>query len=51
MLPSVDDVKEYISDKYGVAIINLGAIEETLPSVVAGIDEEKARIQSFISFE
>lgn len=51
MLPSVDDVKEYISDKYGVAIINLGAIEESLPSVVAGINEEKARIQSFISFE
>ena len=43
------DVKEYVSDTYGRAILMLNKIEETFPTVLGEINAEKARIESTIT--
>ena len=43
------DVKEYIADKLGGALIKLNQLEETLPAVLAEIEAEKATVLSNIS--
>ena len=43
------DVKEYVSDTYGRAILLLNKIEETFPAVLSEINAEKARIESTIT--
>lgn len=36
----VADAKEYVVEKYGVALINLGKVEEAVPAVLTAINEE-----------
>lgn len=43
-----EDVKKYISDRYGKALASLKQIEVTLPGAIAKIAEEQAAIQSLI---
>lgn len=38
------DVKEYVADELGSALINLSKLEETLPSVIEEIKAERASI-------
>ena len=42
------EVKDYISDTYGAALIALGKLEEKLPAVIEEIKAEKAAIQANI---
>ena len=50
MLPDgAKDVKEYVSDTYGRAILMLNKIEETFPAVISEINAEKAHIESTIT--
>lgn len=37
---SVEDAKEYIVDKYGVALTNLAKVEAAVPAVLSVINEE-----------
>lgn len=48
MPKDVKDVKEFISDKYGAALVSLEKLEEKLPGVIEEINAEKARIQANI---
>lgn len=49
-LSNVDgDVKEYVTDKLGSALINLNKLEETLPDVLAEIASEKAIVMEAIT--
>ena len=43
------DVKEQVADALGSALINLGALEETLPDVLAEITAEKAAVMDSIT--
>lgn len=43
------DIKEFVADKLGSALINLNKLEETLPSVVQSIAAEKAQVLGAIS--
>lgn len=43
------DIKEQVADVIGSAIINLSALEETLPAVLDEIAEEKAAVMDSIS--
>lgn len=43
------DVKEYVADKFGEALIHLGALEAKLPDVLAEIAEQKAGIMANIA--
>lgn len=43
------DIKEFIADKLGSAIINLNKLEATLPAVVQAVNEEKAQVMNAIS--
>lgn len=43
------DVKEYVADMLGGAIINLNKLEATLPTVLAEIATEKANVLSNIT--
>lgn len=43
------DVKEYVADKYGEALIHLNALEETLPAVLTAITAQKADIMANIA--
>ena len=43
------DVKEYVADKYGKALIHLNALEETLPAVLTAITAQKADIMANIA--
>ena len=43
------DVKEYVADKYGEALIHLNALEETLPGVLTAIAEQKTGIMANIT--
>lgn len=36
----VADAKEYVVEKYGIALINLAKIEEAVPAVLTAINEE-----------
>lgn len=48
--PGVDgDIKEFVADKLGSALINLNKLEETLPSVVQSIAAEKAQVMDAIA--
>ena len=48
--PGVEgDIKEFVADKLGSALINLNKLEETLPGVVQSIAAEKAQVMSAIS--
>ena len=48
--PGVDgDIKEFVADKLGAAIINLNKLEETLPEVVRSIAADKAKVMDAIS--
>lgn len=38
------DIKEYVADELGSALINLSKLEETLPSVIEEIKAERASI-------
>lgn len=44
----IEDVKEYISDTYGTALVSLEKLEEKLPGIIEEINAEKARIQENI---
>lgn len=46
VMPGVkaDDIKEYVADKIGGALMNLNKLEATLESVIAEIAEEKAAV-------
>lgn len=43
------DIKEFVADKLGSALINLNKLEETLPEVVQSIAAEKAQVMDAIS--
>lgn len=43
------DVKEQVADALGSALINLGALEETLPAVLEEIAAEKATVMDSIT--
>ena len=43
-----DDVKKYISDKYGKALSSLKLVEAGLPGAIAKIAEEQAAIQALV---
>lgn len=43
------DVKEWVADHIGSAIINLNKLEEALPAVLEEIANEKARVMSNIT--
>lgn len=43
------DVKEFIADKLGSALINLNKLEETIPEVVQEINAEKEQVMAAIS--
>lgn len=43
------DIKEWVADRIGVAIINLNRLEEKLPGVLAEIAAEKAAVLSNIT--
>ena len=48
--PGVEgDIKEFVADKLGSALINLNKLEETLPGVVQSIAAEKAQVMGAIS--
>lgn len=50
MVPSdVEDMKEYVADKYGAALMNLAKLETVLPAVVEAISAEKQSIMDSIS--
>ncbi len=50
LLPTgVEDVTEYISDKFGRAILKLNKLEETLPGIISEIADEKAMIEANIT--
>lgn len=44
-----EDIKEFVADCIGSAIIDLGNLEETLPSVLEEIIAEKAMVMDSIS--
>lgn len=43
------DVKEWVADRIGGAIINLNKLEEKLPAVLAQIEGQKAEVMSNIT--
>lgn len=43
------DIKEFVADKIGGALINLNKIEENLPAVIEEIDAEKAAVLESIT--
>ena len=43
------DIKEWVADKLGAAIINLNKLEAQLPAVLDEINREKAEVMSNIS--
>ena len=45
----VKDMKEYVADKYGAALMNLAKLEENLPAVVAAIAADKQAIMDNIN--
>lgn len=44
-----DDVKAYVADALGAALLNLGKIEATLPAVINEINQEQASVESLIT--
>ncbi len=46
--PETEDVKEYVADKYGAALMSLNALEATLPAVLAGIEARKQEVLNAI---
>lgn len=44
-----DDIKEFVADQIGSAVINLHKLEETLPAVLEEITAEKAAVMESIS--
>lgn len=49
-LPNVQgDVKEYVADQYGEALIHLNALEAKLPEVLSAIAEQKTGIMANIT--
>lgn len=45
----VKDVKEYVADKYGAALMNLAKLEEQLPAVIASIAADKQAVMDSIT--
>ena len=45
----VKDMKEYVADKYGAALMNLAKLETNLPAVIGAIAAEKQLIMDNIS--
>ena len=43
------DIKEWVADRIGTAIINLNKLEEKLPAVLEEIAAEKAEVMSNIT--
>lgn len=43
------DIKEYVADKLGAAVINLNKLEAAWPAVLAEIEAEKAQVLSNIT--
>lgn len=43
------DIKEYVADNYGLALINLTKLEETLPEVVQSIARDKVQVLDAIT--
>lgn len=48
-VPRDADIKEFITDELGFALINLNKLEETLPDVLTKIKEEKKSIMDSIT--
>ena len=46
---STGDVKDWVADRLGAAIINLNKLEEKLPTVLEEIAAEKATVMSNIT--
>ena len=47
--PGIDgDIKEFVADKLGSALINLNKLEESLPDVVQSITAERAKVMESI---
>lgn len=44
LIETEGDVKEYIADEFGAALVNLGKIEETIPTVVEEIKAQRKAI-------
>ena len=44
-----EDIKEFVADKIGGALINLNKLEETLPDVIEEINAEKAAVLESIT--
>ena len=50
MVPAdVKDMKEYVADKYGAALMNLAKLETALPAVVDSIAASKKSIMDNIN--
>lgn len=45
----VKDMKEYVADKYGAALMNLAKLETNLPAVIGAIAAEKQSIMDNIN--
>ncbi len=43
------DIKEWVADRLGGALMNLNKLEATLPAVLAEIEDEKAAVMESIS--
>lgn len=46
---NADNIKEFVADKLGAAMVNLKKLEDKLPAVLAEIDAEKAEIMANIT--
>lgn len=44
-----DDIKEFVTDELGSALINLNKLEETLPEIVQSIAADRSQIMESIS--
>lgn len=44
-----DNIEEYVADLLGSAIINLNALEETLPEVISDISAEREKVMNNIT--
>lgn len=44
-----EDIREFVAEQIGSAIINLGKLEETLPAVLEEIEAEKAAVRNCIT--
>lgn len=48
-IEDIEDLKEYITDEFGSAIMNLNKIEEKIPDVIEEIKREREKVMSGIT--